>query len=224
MLLHDSRMLGRWPVQVRGQLQGFFGEGHIVHGYPIRLEGEKKNIAVKIRFDLLSIATVASSPHKLKVLTKYYFPLYMSKHFSKCIYCQLRTWEPEGRYHYSKMFCREPEGRYQICKVYGDSALLVLNGTSLNVDSALLALSWRYNQLRIRRVLILHKFYRAKSFVTLNRWCMYYVTTLIRSNTIIRSILPISMVISTAFDQTDEKIDNFLNNFTFTSCSDNARR
>ena len=29
-------------------------------------------------------------------------------------------------------------------KVYGDSALLVLNGTSLNSDSALLALNWRY--------------------------------------------------------------------------------
>ena len=30
-------------------------------------------------------------------------------------------------------------------KVYGDSALLVLKGTSLNNDSALLALNWRYN-------------------------------------------------------------------------------
>ena len=29
-------------------------------------------------------------------------------------------------------------------KVYGDNTLLVLNGTSLNNDSALLALNWRY--------------------------------------------------------------------------------
>ena len=35
---------------------------------------------------------------------------------------------------------------------------------------------------------MLHKVYRANSFVMLNKWFMYYVTTLIRSNTIIRSI------------------------------------
>ena len=32
-------------------------------------------------------------------------------------------------------------------KVYGDSTLLVLNGTSLNSDSALLALNWQIMQL-----------------------------------------------------------------------------
>ena len=57
------------------------------------------------------------------------------------------SWEPEGRYHYSKMFCYEPEGRYRCTKpmaIGGNSGLLVLNGTSLNSGSALLALNWRY--------------------------------------------------------------------------------
>ena len=41
------------------------------------------------------------------------------------------SWEPEGRYQYSKMFSWEPEGRY-CCTM------------SINGDSALLALNWRY--------------------------------------------------------------------------------
>ena len=93
------------------------------------------------------------------------------------------SWEPEGHYQHSNLFCWELEGPYQhshicsienqkgtiniqICsvenqkgiikyvplrtrrplslyKVYGNSALLVLNGTSLNSDSTLLALNWR---------------------------------------------------------------------------------
>ena len=53
------------------------------------------------------------------------------------------SWEPEGRYQYSKMFCWEPEGGYRCVKVYGDSTLLVLNRISLKSDSALLTLNWR---------------------------------------------------------------------------------
>ena len=56
------------------------------------------------------------------------------------------SWEPEGRYCRSKMFHWEPEGRY--CHRLGgvDSALLVLNGTSLSCNNALLALNWRCAQ------------------------------------------------------------------------------
>ena len=56
---------------------------------------------------------------------------------------EIVSWEPEGRYCSSKMFRWEPEGRYRCTKVDGDSALLVLNGTSLNFNNALLALNWR---------------------------------------------------------------------------------
>ena len=42
------------------------------------------------------------------------------------------------------MFRWKPEGRYRNRLSYSDSALLVLNRTSLNSDSALLALNWRY--------------------------------------------------------------------------------
>ena len=52
------------------------------------------------------------------------------------------SWELERRYQYSKMFHWEPEGHY--CTKCGDSTILVLNGTSLNSDSALLALNWQY--------------------------------------------------------------------------------
>ena len=76
------------------------------------------------------------------------------------------SWEPEGHYHYSKMFCWEPEGR--CTKSMVTSALLVLNGTSLksDIDSTLLALNWWYihlnythknclnRQLRARRALL----------------------------------------------------------------------
>ena len=51
------------------------------------------------------------------------------------------SWEPEGRYQYSKMFHWEPEGRYRTMSM-AISPPLVLNGTSLNSDSALLALNW----------------------------------------------------------------------------------
>ena len=69
------------------------------------------------------------------------------------------SWEPEGHYCRSKMFRWEPEGRccctksmaigpirYCLYKVNGNSALLVLNGTSLICNSALLALSWRHTE------------------------------------------------------------------------------
>ena len=51
---------------------------------------------------------------------------------SKRCYCQwhIVSWEPKGRYHYC-------------CAMH--STLLVLNGTSLNIDSALLALNLRHN-------------------------------------------------------------------------------
>ena len=54
------------------------------------------------------------------------------------------SWELEGCYQYSYMFHLEPERHYRCIKVYGDSALLVINRTSLNSDSALLNLNWWY--------------------------------------------------------------------------------
>ena len=42
------------------------------------------------------------------------------------------SWEPEGHYHYSKMFHWKPEGHYCCTKSMSDSALLVLNRTSVN--------------------------------------------------------------------------------------------
>ena len=88
-------------------------------------------------------------------------------------YSMMFRWEPEGHYHYSMKFRWEPERHYHYsndvplrtrralslfkwCSVenqkgtiaiqclYGDSTLLVLNGSSLNSRNALLALNWRY--------------------------------------------------------------------------------
>ena len=85
--------------------------------------------------------------------------------FSLSIENSIISWEPEGHYHYPMMFCWEQEGCYccaksmaiapfwfsmrtrrvlLLYKVNGDSALLVLNGTLLNSDNALLVLSRRH--------------------------------------------------------------------------------
>ena len=52
------------------------------------------------------------------------------------------SWEPEGRYHYSKMFRWEPEWHFHHRLCTANRALLVLSGTSLKIDSALLTLNW----------------------------------------------------------------------------------
>ena len=52
------------------------------------------------------------------------------------------SWEPEGRYQYSKMFCLEPEGRYRCTKSMAIAPFWFSSGISLKSDSALLALSW----------------------------------------------------------------------------------
>ena len=54
------------------------------------------------------------------------------------------SWEPERRYCSSKMFCWETRRAPLLYKVNGNSALLILNGTSLICNTALLALNWRY--------------------------------------------------------------------------------
>ena len=56
------------------------------------------------------------------------------------------SWKPEGRYCRSKMFHWEPEGRYRhrLCTVIAAIWFSSLNGTSLNIDSALLALNTWY--------------------------------------------------------------------------------
>ena len=69
-----------------------------------------------------------------------------SLHLSAITNKYIVSWEPEGCYQYIKMFHWEPEGRHW-CTVYGDSILLVLIGTSLNSDSALLAINWQYQAL-----------------------------------------------------------------------------
>ena len=71
----------------------------------------------------------------------------LQKHFKRimsimCLWTRLYgiiSWEPEGC---STMFNWEPEGRYHHKTLYSNSALLVLNGTSLNITNALLALNW----------------------------------------------------------------------------------
>ena len=54
-------------------------------------------------------------------------------------------WEPEGHYHYSKMFRLRTRRELSPYTLNSNSDLLVFNVTSLNIDSALLALNWRYN-------------------------------------------------------------------------------
>ena len=55
------------------------------------------------------------------------------------------SWEPEGCYHcFIAMFHWEPERCFRCIKVYGSSALLVLNVTSLNSINSLLVLGWWY--------------------------------------------------------------------------------
>ena len=61
------------------------------------------------------------------------------------------SWEPEGRYHYSMMFYWEPEGHYPCYKIFSNSALLVLNGTSLMSVNDLLLHSQRYKLFLRRR-------------------------------------------------------------------------
>ena len=55
------------------------------------------------------------------------------------------SWEPEGHYHCSKMYCWEQKECYR-CTVNGDNALLVLSGTLLNKLMPLW-LSANYSQL-----------------------------------------------------------------------------
>ena len=55
------------------------------------------------------------------------------------------SWEPEGPYHYSNMLHWEPEGHYnnhRLCTAIAPFYIIVLNGTYLNINSALLALNW----------------------------------------------------------------------------------
>ena len=55
------------------------------------------------------------------------------------------SWDPEGRHHYSKMFRWEPEGRYRHRHCIATAPVwLSTEHLSFNVDSALLALNWRY--------------------------------------------------------------------------------
>ena len=57
----------------------------------------------------------------------------------KNIDLQFVSWEPEGCYHYSKMFQMLRTRRaLSLYKVHGDSALVVLNGTSLNSEQIVL--------------------------------------------------------------------------------------
>ena len=64
-------------------------------------------------------------------------------HVCRSIYRKLRA--RRALLHISKMFHWGPEGRYRhrLC-MYSNSALLVLNGTSLTFNNALLALNWQY--------------------------------------------------------------------------------
>ena len=64
----------------------------------------------------------------LFILFETYFGIssFMFEHFpfqglsapscSHCLYMYIVSWEPEGRYHYSKMFHWEPEGRFHYSK------------------------------------------------------------------------------------------------------------
>ena len=51
------------------------------------------------------------------------------------------SWEPEGHYHYLNSVPLRTRKALYLHKVYGDSALLVLNGTSLDSINTLLLLS-----------------------------------------------------------------------------------
>ena len=54
------------------------------------------------------------------------------------------SWEPEGHWCCSTMFCWEPEGCYHHGHLYISSALLVFKRKSFNSDNALPALNWQY--------------------------------------------------------------------------------
>ena len=65
--------------------------------------------------------------------------------FKICHRYNIVSWEPEGRYQYSKTFRWQPEGRLSPQTLYSDYIApfcMVLNGTSLNINTALLALNW----------------------------------------------------------------------------------
>ena len=102
---------------------------------PIRLCSER---LISARFASLVSSTICF----IHVLPTRNFPVH-GIYYSMCIERSLYlvSWEPEGRYCSSKMFCWGPEGH--CCTVYGDSALLVLSGTYLICNNALLALDWR---------------------------------------------------------------------------------
>ena len=55
------------------------------------------------------------------------------------------SWEPEGRYCSSDMFPLRTRRVLSLYKVCGDSALLVLNGTSLICNNALMIPNLRYS-------------------------------------------------------------------------------
>ena len=55
--------------------------------------------------------------------------------------------EPKGHYHYSTLFHWEPKGRYRHRHCAAIAPYLVLSGTLLNSDSALLALNWQHTDI-----------------------------------------------------------------------------
>ena len=57
------------------------------------------------------------------------------------LYLHFVSWEPEGHYQYSKMFCWELEGHYGCTKSMVIAPFWFSTGTSLKSDSALLALN-----------------------------------------------------------------------------------
>ena len=65
---------------------------------------------------------------------------------------QIVSQEAEGCYYYSKGFIENQKGAITIDidnPLYSNSALLVLIGTSLNIDSTLLALNWQYHAIQM---------------------------------------------------------------------------
>ena len=86
-------------------------------------------ILVKVHHSRKSSALIKRNKQICLDVCCYQFHIWSSP-FIVVAHWHIVSWEPEGRYQYSKMFHWEPEVHApSLYKVYGDSTLLVLNGT-----------------------------------------------------------------------------------------------
>ena len=106
-----------------------------------------------LKFQVFVILDVKAFTYRLICLPFFFFNMLLNIGECKSIICNqicsaknayIISWEPEGALLQLKDVPLRTRRALLLYKVNGNSALLVLNGTSLICYNALLALNWRY--------------------------------------------------------------------------------